>query len=503
MSGIQEVQKVYADPLGRNACLRTAFLLGHFLKFLDPSAKFSDAQKSAMRAALDSKSQYSSLLVSDLLGVAGADPSKTGLDFVRDLDTTDFLKKFEPMLSKYIDFALLAVLQGRWAELSLRATEFRNGLRASLIQDGILPGEVNALTDEKLIEKFSGPGAHSSCYVHLEILSALFKTQIAAHKPLTSAQSDQYEDKPSVTGAAMTGEVCHLLGGNGHFDLMTQSSEFSAALMSSYHNVSSVQAVQLVSANAASTPAHSVPPVAVPAPIPAAVDSAVRGGGHVGSPLPAVQAPAPVSRSAQFLAALGTGAGMVANAASAVWNKMPTIRGRGRSVVPAVPVAVPPQARSRSAPPAPPAPPAPLRARDIQAIKKPANTNNEFALGTKKLSEDASIQASVDTGIITTKAPVVDIDFLDSVSTKQATSAPVSKLNMDKISQADDYIAAVYQAALLKNPDASFDEVKNKIQQHQVAALLDSNGLKQAAVFYQKYKAAPMTNGMIPVVVQP
>ena len=373
---------------------------------------------------------------------------------------------------------------------------YRVALEAAAQDFGLNPSLMN---NQVLVASFNG---QDSCEAHVEALSRVFRTQISVHKSVRDGSVYESNSTDFLSGAA--GVPCQLIGGIVHFDVaLPADGKTIQQLQARSDQDRTLATVNPVSFESVSS---RVAKPSVVAPIPAVVDSVIRGGGRASAAprVPAaVQAPVPVSKSARALGALGAGAGMVANAASAVWNKMPTIRGRGRSAAPAAPVA-PAQNRSRSAPLASSGSRASMsKSVAAQAIKKPANPNNELALGTKQLSESASAQATVDTQIITSRAPVLDVAFLESVTAKKTAPASVSKQEMGKISQADDYIAAVYQAALLKNPDASFDDVKNKITSGQVARFLDSNGLKQAAVFYKKYQAAPMDAGIIPVVVQP
>ncbi len=484
MSG-QSVQKVYADPLNRNACLRTAFLLGHFLGFLDPDANFSKDQEAAMHLALDKDSLCKSSSISDLLrarifesNVTGADLGKTGLDFLSALDTNNFLEKFEPVLSQYVNATLLEALQGSsvLAELNSRSEEFRSALRASLKQDHMPESEVDRLSDLDLIEKFSGPSGYQSCYVHMEVLSSLFKTQIITHESV-AADGSTYALQSSATGQAHSrGEVCHLLGGAGHFDLMTQRAPFSSALMSNYHNVSAVQAVQLVS------PFE-------PAPIPAVVASAVRGGG---GPAALRSQPGLLSR------AIGTVTGAVTGLPSAVWSKLNNaIRGSWFSSSSAAASSAPAPSQSRaSAVPAsrPSASSASSGVSSVKAVKKTANPNNDVAVATKALSEGASTQKSDASSMISQATTLIaSLDRATAKKTGGTAASSMSATELAEISKADDYIAAVYQAALLKNPNASFDEVSNQIRAGTVAQLLGTDALKQAVVFYEKYKATPST----------
>ncbi len=492
MSGEPKLVKVYASPLNRNACLRTSFAL-FVLQISDPKirSQFSVEQQKNITQFLISLPSIQAVIQSS----SGAKSIGVDSTAIARLNLLQYFQEADLELQSMINAKLLNILIDSSSEPGFRAAlEFA-------AKDLGQPSP-EAMSDQDLISSFNG---QVSCEAHVAALSQLFNTTIAVHKPVKDGDVFDLNSQNFRSHASTLS--CRLVGGTAHFDVALPADGSTVQQLKSRADQSSTLAIVSPISLASNLPAPkaSVVPVISPAispvtPVASAVHTQLRGGGHT---LPAA---GPSFASRVFGAAtgvvgtvVGTGFGAASRAArflgSAVSEKL-----RGRSPAPvkhSAPAATP--ARARSAPPA-------LRSAPIQTpaqtpvTKKLANPNNELALGTRQLSEAALVQGAVDTDLIAKKSSDLDIDFLDEITTKKTGSPVISRKQILQITEADDYIAAVYQAVLLKNPDASFDEVKNKIKLNKVADLLDQNSLKQAAVFYQNYQTG---SSVIPVVVQP
>lgn len=494
MSGEPKLVKVYASPLNRNACLRTSFAL-FVLQISDPKirSQFSVEQQKNITQFLISLPSIQAVIQSS----SGAKSIGVDSTAIARLNLLQYLQEADLKLQSMINAKLLNILNS-----PVSGSIFRSALQTAAQELGL--SHPQTMNNQDLISSFNG---QVSCEAHVAALSQLFSTTIAVHKPVKDGDVFDLNSQDFTSPASTLS--CQLVGGNAHFDVALPADGATVQQLKSradrYSTLATVNHISLASNLPA--PKASVVPVISPAISPvtlvaSAVHTQLRGGGHI---LPAA-GPSLASRvfgaaTGVVGAVVGTGFGAASRAArflgSAVSEKL-----RGRSPVPvkhSTPAETP--ARARSAPPALRSAPVQTQAQTQTPVtKKLANPNNELALGTRQLSQEALVRGVVDANLMAKKSSDLDINFLDEITAKKTSSPVISEKQMLQISEADDYIAAVYQAVLLKNPDASFDEVKSKIKLNKVADLLDQNSLKQAAVFYQNYQTG---SSVIPVFVQP
>lgn len=485
MSGVLEFSKVYANPLSNNACLRTSFAL-FLLQAADPQvqAKFSTDQRSVINSFLTNLPSVQTLLRSS--------SNALNSTAIARLDLAQYLQEANTKLQEMINAELLCGL----GQPSTRDS-YKSALETAAQDVGLDLGLMN--DNQALVASFN---RENSCEAHVAALARVFHTTISVHKSVRDGSVYESNSTDFLSGAA--GVPCQLIGGIVHFDVALPSDGETVKQLQARSDqsqtlaqVSSISFEQAAPRVAPATAPTSVPVIPVPEPIPAAISSAIRGGGHH----PASSS-ATVSRTAQARNLLAAGMGVVTGAVtgtvSALWNRVPAIR--GRSPAPArAPVSGP--SRSRSAPARSVSRPTPASDPVVMVEGKISPSSSHYLLKEMESVLQKSSTGKVDTSALESSIPSFDLSTVEadlkSLSTGPATILKDQKrkeINA-KISEFDDYVAAVYQLVLSEKANeclsdqaekALFDKVVNSVSKGKIKELLSGESLDKAALVFAK-----------------